>query len=80
LNANRLEIKLQIQRGMTFLDLTLIFFIAAKKLIFYGEKWDSDLSKILYSNFRQKTDFSFQFFNRSLAKSKSALKNLQLLW
>jgi len=38
LSANRLEIKLRIQRGMTFLDLTLIFFIAAKKLIFYGEK------------------------------------------
>jgi len=38
LDVNGLEIKLQIQRGMTFLDLTLIFFIAAEKLISYGEK------------------------------------------
>jgi len=38
LNANGLEIKQRAQRGVAFLDLTLIFFIAAKKLIFYGLK------------------------------------------
>jgi len=38
LNANGLEIKQRAQRGMTFLDLTFIYFIAAKKLIFNGEK------------------------------------------
>jgi len=30
---------------MTFLDLTFTFFIAAKKLVFFGEKWSSDLSQ-----------------------------------
>jgi len=38
LDANGLEIKQRAQQGMTFLDLTLIFFIASKKLTFYGEK------------------------------------------
>jgi len=36
--VNRLEIKQRVQRGMTFLILTYIFFMAAKKLHFYGEK------------------------------------------
>jgi len=35
LNANGLEIKLQIQQGMAFLILTFIFIMAAKKLNFY---------------------------------------------
>jgi len=34
LNANRLEIKQRAQRGMTFLVLTFIFNMAAKKLNF----------------------------------------------
>jgi len=38
LSASGLEFKLRAQRGMTFLDLTLIFFVAAKKLNFYGKK------------------------------------------
>jgi len=33
-----LEIKQRAQRGMTFLILTYIFVMAAKKLNFYGEK------------------------------------------
>jgi len=38
LNANRLEIKQRVQRGMPFLILTYIFIFAAKKLNFFGEK------------------------------------------
>jgi len=38
LSASGLEFKLRAQRGMTFLDLTLIFFVAAKKLSFYAKK------------------------------------------
>jgi len=38
LDANGLEIKQRAQRGMTFLDPTFIFFVAAKKLNFFGEK------------------------------------------
>jgi len=30
---------------MTFYDLTFIFYVAAKKLNFYGEKWDSDFGQ-----------------------------------
>jgi len=36
--ANVLEIKQRAQRGMTFLDLTFSFFIAAKKVNFEGGK------------------------------------------
>jgi len=45
LNANGLEIKQRVQRGMAFIDLTNIFVTAAKKLNFYGEKWVSDFGK-----------------------------------
>jgi len=38
LNVNRLEIKQRAQRDMTFLILTFIFILAAKKLSFYGKK------------------------------------------
>jgi len=34
LNANGLEIKQRVQRGMAFFDLTIIFVIAAKTLNF----------------------------------------------
>jgi len=34
LNANGLKIKQRAQRGITFLDLTIIFFVAAKNLNF----------------------------------------------
>jgi len=34
LNVNGLEIKQRVQRGMPFLDLTIIFVIAAKTLNF----------------------------------------------
>jgi len=48
LNANGLEIKRRGLRGTTFLNLTFIFFIAAKKLIFYGKKWGFRLSQKYY--------------------------------
>jgi len=40
---------------MTFFDLTIIIVIAAKKLKFYGEKWDLDFGqkyeiRILFKN------------------------------
>jgi len=38
LNANGQEFKIRAQRGMTFLILTFIFFIAAKILKFKGGK------------------------------------------
>jgi len=59
---------------MTFLDLTLIFFIAAKKLIFYGEKVGSDLSKILYSNFAPKNRFFFPVFQSQFGQIKVGTK------
>jgi len=69
LNANGLEIKQRVQRGMAFIDLTNIFVTAAKKLNFHREKMDFRFwSKIRDSHFSQKYDFSFQFFDRSLAK------------
>jgi len=58
LNANLLEIKRQAQRGMTFLILTNIFVIAAKKLNFYGLTF---LSKIQKSDFCKKCVF-FGFY------------------
>jgi len=68
-NANGLEIKQRVQRGMAFFDLTNIFVTAAKKLNFYGEKMGFRfVSKTRYSHFSQKYDFSIQFFDRSLAK------------
>jgi len=71
LNANGLEIKQRSQRGMTFLDLTLIFFIVH----FYGEKMEFRFwSKIRGLHFSQKYDFSTQFFNRSLAKLSRTAK------
>jgi len=69
LNANGLEIKQQVQQGMAFIDVTNIFVTAAKILHFYGEKMEFRFwSKTLDSHFSQKCDFSFQFFDRSLAK------------
>jgi len=58
LNANGLDIKQRVQRGMPFFDLTIIFVIAAKKLHFYGEKMAFKFwSKLRDSNFSQKCDF-----------------------
>jgi len=55
--------------SMAFIDLTNIFVTAAKILNFYCEKMDFRFwSKIRDSLFSQKYDFSFQFFDRSLAK------------
>jgi len=54
---------------MTFYDLTFIFYVAAKKLNFYGEKWDSDFGqKYEIHILVKKNDFYFQFFSRSLVK------------
>jgi len=65
---------------MTFFDLTIIIVIAAKKLKFYGEKMGFGFwSKIRDSHFIQKYDFSFQFFNRSLAKSRRTAKKPTVL-
>jgi len=48
---------------------------AAKKLNFFGEKMGFGFwSKIRDSHFIQKYDFSFQFFYRSLVKSRRTLK------
>jgi len=45
LNANGLEIKQRVQRGMAFIDLTNIFATAAKELNFYCVKWISDFGQ-----------------------------------
>jgi len=70
LNANGLEIKQRAQRAMTLLVLMFIFFIASKKVNFYGEKWDSDVGKKYEIQISQKYDFSLKFFNCSLVKSR----------
>jgi len=75
LNANRLEIKQRAQRGMTCLNLTYIFVMAAKKPHFFGEKKGFKIfSKIRNSDFCQKCDIFFRFFHRSLAKSRRTAK------
>jgi len=71
LNANGLEIKQRAQRGMTFLDLTLIFFTAAKKLIFYAKKWDSDFVKNTIFRFSPKNRFFFPVFQSQLGQIKA---------
>jgi len=80
LNANRLEIKQRAQRGMTFLDLTFIYFIAAKKLTFNGNKMVLRFCQkceilILVKN----TIFLHRFFDRSLAKSRRTPKRPTVL-
>jgi len=64
---------------MTFLILTYIFVMAAKKLNFYGEKGLKLLSKIQNSDFCQKSDIFLRFFHRSSAKSRRTAKRPTVL-
>jgi len=58
----------------------LFLFWQPKNWIFMAKKLGPDFfSKMQYSNFIQRCDFSFRFFNRSLAKSRRTAKRSTVL-
>jgi len=64
---------------MTFLILTYIFAMAAKKLNFYGEKRVKILVKNTKFRFLSKIRHFFRFFHRSSAKSRRIAKRPTVL-
>jgi len=79
-NANRLEIKQRVQRGMTFLILTYTFVMAAEKLNFFRKKMGSNFFlKIQNSVFCRKCDIFFRFFHCSSAKLRRTAKRPTVL-
>jgi len=62
LNANGLEIKQRVQRGMAFYDLTIIFAIAEKNSVFRATKWDLDFGEKCDIRILVKNTIFAQFF------------------